>query len=99
MNPLVAILVVIVGGFILLVLPPLLAGWGRLSRAYPPVLALPVNSPNTVTPYVGLPCFAAWVGVGTSKDGIYFEPAFPASVFMAPVFLPWAELAERDAGL
>src|SRR5262249_10389473 len=89
----------VAGALFTIVLPPLLAGWRELSRLYPPTSAVPTRSPFAVAPYVGLLRVVVWAGVGSNRDGLYFEPVFPASLFVAPVFLPWAEITERNAGV
>jgi hypothetical protein len=80
----------------LVVALPLLAGWQKLSVAYPPTAVLPVASPLAVTPYIGFPLIPVWAGVGANKEGIYLEPAFPASLLLRPAFLPWKDIVESD---
>jgi hypothetical protein len=84
-------------GMVLLV--PLVGGWRRLSRAYPASIALPVRSPLAITPYVGTPWYPVWARVGASKLGIYLEPAFPASLVLPPLFVPWAEITAGETQL
>jgi hypothetical protein len=75
---------------------PLIGGWRRLATTYPARVEVPVVSPWLWIPYVGAPWCPVWAGVGADRAGIYLEPAFPASLLLHPVFLPWSEVSESE---
>ncbi len=93
MNAFFAILLIVATWLIILTCTTWMGGWKRLQRHYRASIELPTRGPYIRYLYLGLPyLLPAWARVSASKQGIYLEPVFPATLFFKAILLPWNEL-------